>query len=72
MMPKLTPAKRKTLQFVAEQEFVSAWPAEFANSSVRKALEANGLIEKCGHDTGRFGFIRYHVTQAGRDALAQS
>lgn len=67
---KLTPAKRKTLKFLADRDYVSAWPVGiYAPRSFRKALEDEGYIERVGADPGVFGFIRYRITNAGRDLL---
>lgn len=70
-MTKLTPAKRRVLQYMVEREYVSLWPIEILKSpSFRDALEGAGLIEKCGKDHGAFGFVRFCITDSGRAALS--
>lgn len=70
MSAKLTPAKRKVLEYLAAREFVSTWPMAISNRSVRNSLEASGVVEKFDADPGVFGFVRFRITRAGRTALA--
>ena len=67
---KLTPAQLRVLHYLSEREFVSAWPIDVCpQRKTRDLLERAGLMERFGHDPGTFGFIRFRITQSGRDAL---
>jgi hypothetical protein len=65
----MTPAKLKALRwFEAQGQAVGLFPAEVSKAT-RKRLEEEGLIEKV---PGRSMFQHFQISQAGRDAIAQS
>ncbi len=68
MSAKLTPAQRKTLAWVRDNEPASQFPVAVNFSMVKKLL-AMKLIETAGAEPGRFGFTRYIVSAAGHEAL---
>ena len=70
---KMTPARRKALEWIAANEPVSLFPTDGSGASLvmAKRLRMMGLVEDCGREPGRFGFAKYRITNAGRAALQQ-
>jgi len=70
MSAKLTPAQRRTLQWISAHEPVGQFPVE-VNYTMVKKLTAMGLAETAGRENaGRlFGFTLYRVSAKGREAL---
>lgn len=67
---KLTPAKKRALQWALREGQVSQWPVAVCSlATVRKCVD-DGLLENCGTEPGRFGFVVYRLTAAGHAALA--
>lgn len=68
---KLTKAQTKALQWISDREPVSMFSADGPRLSfVRKLVDA-GMVEVRGVERGRFGFIRYALSPAGRQALSE-
>lgn len=65
----LTPAKIKALKWFRAVGDVSLFGIEAPSMTIRKRLEREGLIERCG--LARNIMVKYRISQAGRDALAQ-
>ena len=64
-----TPSMLKGLRWIDDHQPVGAFPIEGPSSTVRKRLEAGGYIEQCGKEPGMFGFIKFQVTDKGRQLL---
>lgn len=69
---KLTRAQRKHLQWIADREPVGAFTADGPRPYFVRRLEDLGLIELAGTEPGRWGFVRYALTNAGRSALVEA
>jgi DNA-binding PadR family transcriptional regulator len=69
-MSKLTPARQKALEWIAEHEPVSRFPIG-AGPTLRivKRLEDSGLVRCAGREPGMLGFTRYELTDEGRACL---
>jgi hypothetical protein len=68
----LTKAQRTALEWIQAREPIGQFPLSGGPKLgfVRKLKDA-GLIEERGKEPGRlFAFVRYGLSQAGRDALA--
>lgn len=65
----LTKTQRKALQWFAVVVYASSFgPSDPSLAMVRK-LVALGLVVEVGREPGVFGFTRYAITKAGREAL---
>lgn len=71
-MKKLTPARRRALLWIKENEPVSMFPLDGSAPSLTfvKRLVGEMLVEKVGQrNMGRYGFTQYGLSPAGRAAL---
>jgi len=64
-----TPSMLHGLRWIDAHQPVGQFPADAPSATIRKRLEAFGLIERCGVEPGRFGFIKFQVTDKGRQLL---
>lgn len=70
-MARLTAAQKRALTWVREREPVGAFSADGPALHFVKKLEGAGLLERAGAEPGRFGFIRYRLSPAGRALLEE-
>lgn len=66
----LTKAQVKAVRWFAAVEYASRFGPNDPSLAMVRRLEKAGLVARCGSDQGRFGFVRYAITDLGRAALA--
>lgn len=67
---KITPARRKALAWIAENEPVGAFPADGPSLMMVKRLRLMGLVEECGREPGMLGCTKFRLSDLGRAALS--
>lgn len=72
-MSKLTNARRRAMEWIANNEPVSTFPMDGSAPKLQFVwiLEADGLVERVGKEPGIFGLTKFSLSSAGRAALAK-
>ena len=70
-MGKMTKAQIRAINWISAREPVSMFSADGPRLSFVRKLIDLGFVEAVGVERGRFGFIRYSLTNVGRSALEE-
>lgn len=69
---KITKAMLKALRWFSQQSAPVGWfDAAAPSQQIRKKLEAQGLIERAGRESGVFGVSKFKISAAGLEVLKE-